>query len=255
MNYILTSKGSLPSAKILRNSLVSLSGRRIFVTSKPDKIKEKDIILVRYGNSFPVIGEDISTNTPEQIKICSNKKTFSTLLGNNFWTPKFYDVPELDKLSFPLVIRESLALSHGKGIHVVEDENNFNLIWKAGMYFTEYIFLDFELRVHILKGEIVKIFKKELKNNDDKFPIRNNDSCNFKLKNKDNFPKLDVVVEELYKNFPISFVALDIGWSKKNQNYFVLEANSAPGLNELTANLYASSIMEDLNVYWAGKNN
>jgi hypothetical protein len=47
--------------------------------------------------------------------------------------------------------------------------------------------------------------------------------------------------------FANAFFALDLGWDNNKKEYLVFEANSAPGLNEHTADIYADFILNKIN--------
>jgi glutathione synthase/RimK-type ligase-like ATP-grasp enzyme len=245
MINILSSRYSFPSARLLKNTLTSLTEDRIKVTATPEKLKRVDI---RFGNSFGNYKEDTKLNSPEFISFCSNKLIFSSLLlTNGFYTPIYRR--DMD-LIFPLLIRKTLSGSGGRGIILCKDKKEFDLNWNTD-HWTEYINTQFELRVHVLDGEIVKIFKKEEEKSSE-FPIRNNASCHFSLKDTENYPKLYSLIKTLNDLFTskmgCGFYALDVGWDSKKKEYFIFEANSAPGLNENTANIYAEFLLKNLEV-------
>ena len=245
MIKILTDSYTFPSAKVLRDSLEELSGEKILVTSNPDKIKE-DTKLIRYGSSAIVNGAlETGYNSPDLISVASSKFRFSNLMSTkDIYSPVYTKVvPE----EFPVMIRESLTSSGGKGIHVVNSLEDFNNVWRSHFYWTKFIFLQFELRVHVINGKIKRIFKKEEREQME-FPIRNNSVCDFKLKNLEHYSKLQDFVTQLCEIPPLDkgFFGADIGWDSNNKKYFVIEINSAPGLNENTGMEYAEEIWESI---------
>jgi hypothetical protein len=244
MKYILANKTSFISAKILRDYLVEKAGEKILVVSDLSKIKNKDSVILSYGNSFHSVPGIV--NTPEFISLCANKFIFSrTLLNNNIHTPIYSR--SADNLVFPLLIREKLSLSHGRGIIKIKNEEEFVTAWNPSFYWTPFYTLSREYRVHVAGGKILKIFEKILlEENKDGIPIRNNISCHFSIKNIGNdFIKLVETIEQLNSVLGTDcFYGLDIGWDRVNKKYLVLESNSAPGLNQLTAKLYGDFIID-----------
>ena len=246
MLKILTSSSSFPSARLLRNSLQELTKKRVIATSKPDRITSYPFI--RYGNSYPVnISDETGFNSPNFIQFSSNKLKFSKVMEKNkIYSPVYKK--NVGELIFPMLIRETLTSFGCKGIHVVKDRKEFDKLWSTRFWWTEFVNLNFELRVHILGNKISKIFKKELNEPQD-FPIRNNSLCHFSLKNTGKYPKLHEFIKTLTDIKEVNngkFYSIDIGWDNRNKKYFVIELNTGSGLNENTAEAYAQYIYKNL---------
>jgi glutathione synthase/RimK-type ligase-like ATP-grasp enzyme len=257
---ILASKRSLPSARLLRDQLQNLSGKRFILSIHPERLKAPPNI--RYGNSGGVFDES-SVNSAEFVRLCADKKQFSDLMREcEIAAPEFFRAPmENTYDGFPVLIRESLHLSGGKGIILVCSYDEFRENWRTGYWWTPYIPTKYELRVHVLGGEIARIFRKEFAEGDEQpeFPIRNNACCHFSLRNPNNYPKVSSLVEKLNEILGTDcFYALDIGWNPVRKEYIIFEANSAPGLNENTSTLYAEFILRRMEVpyevRWTGEN-
>ena len=243
MLKVLTAESSFDSAKLLRDHLQPKWGKRILVTKNPEKITTSPFI--RYGNSSPVNVEETDFNSPDFIKFSANKQKFSMKMEEHeIYSPQYFKGNS--NLIFPMLIRETLTSYGCKGIHVIESSGDFNKTYRASYFWTPYIYLEFELRVHVLGGKIARVFKKTMEN-EPKLPIRKNSNCHFSLRDVGKYPKLDKCVEELMEVPQISdgrFFSIDIGWDKDNQEYFVLELNSGSGLNDNTAEEYATYIYE-----------
>lgn len=165
---------------------------------------------------------------------------------NGIYSPVYNK--SLGELVFPLLIRETLTSFGCRGIHVIKNEEEFNEVWRNSYFWTKYVTLNFELRVHILGGKLSKIFKKEL-NEPQEYPIRNNSLCHFSLRNLEKYPKLDSFIGNLTNIEEVSkgkFYSIDIGWDSENKKYFVIEFNTGSGLNENTAEEYAKYIYANL---------
>ena len=245
MLKILTNASSFPSAKLLRNPLQDLTKKKVLVTSQTEKINKYPFI--RYGNSYPVKVEETDFNCPNFIQLSSNKLKFSRLMEKNkIYSPVYKRTGT--NLIFPMLIRETLTSFGCRGIHVIKNQEEFNKIWRGEYFWTEYINLHFELRVHILGNKIVRIFKKQL-NEPQEYPIRNNTLCHFSLKNPGKYPKLTEFIETLTNVKEVNqgkFYSIDIGWDFINKKYFVIELNTGSGLNENTAEAYANYIYKNL---------
>jgi hypothetical protein len=245
MLKILTNNSSFPSAKLLRNPLQDLTKRKVLVTSKPEKITSYPFI--RYGNSYPVNVEETDFNSPNFIQISSNKLKFSKAMEKNkIYSPVYKK--NTSELVFPLLIRETLTAFGCKGIHVIKNQKEFDKIWRSNFYWTKYVPLEFELRVHVLGKKIARVFRKNL-NEKQEYPIRNNAICHFSLKSVGKYPKLEQFIKTLTDIKEIGagkFYSIDIGWDTVNKKYFVIELNTGSGLNENTADLYAKYIYDNL---------
>ena len=254
---IFSHRSCLPSARILRDSLKNITKKRIPVTTRQSSIKEGQEFL-RYGNSNPVIdGKDLGLNQSKLISISCNKAEFSKLLEEKgFYVPVFNR--KKDAKDFPVVIRSSLSLSRGKGIQIAEDEKVFKEIWKSGYYWTPFVSMSYELRVHFFNGEVLKVFRKSWRSKEEeaKYPIKTNEGYSYVLQNTLNkrYSKLFKLVYDLNKRVLYDFVggnyflSLDVGWNAEKREYFIIEANSGPGLNALTADLYAERIAKSLQI-------
>jgi len=252
MINILCSSYSFPSGRILKDLIVEKTGEKVRLTSHPEiLLKRKETPSIRYGNSFGNFKSETGLNSPEFIQKCASKLAFSKLLLDaGLYTPEYSRDPKAVK-EFPVLIRQSLSLSGGRGIILCKDEEEFRKNW-IGRFWTKYIPTEFELRVHVLDDNIVRIFRKE-QIEPTEFPIRNNETCHFSLKEPDKYPKLQSLVNSLNDVFranviDFGFYALDIGWDKSKKQYFIFEANSAPGLNEHTAELYTDFLLENISL-------
>ncbi|KKM82529.1 hypothetical protein LCGC14_1318620 [marine sediment metagenome] len=166
---------------------------------------------------------------------------------NSIYSPIYHSNDKPDK--FPVVLRTSLSLSGGRGISVVKNIDEFNE--RFTRWWTPYISTRFELRVHILGEYIVKIFKKELNDeNDSSTIIMNNENCHYCLRRIGAYPKLDNIISSLHSldEFNGKFYSLDIGWDSKKKIYFIFEANSASGLNDNSSKLYAEYLVREMNL-------
>jgi hypothetical protein len=234
---ILSNSGTLPSARLLGKSLEEICGEKIKVLKDVDSIPNNEIIL-RYGNLLGNFDKEI--NSKEFISISGDKFKTAEVLKNVVYTMEFHKgYPE----EYPVVIRTKMNSFGGKGIFIVENETEFESFQEN--YWTPWLNLRREYRVHVANGEILRIFKKIPEEGVDeiKYPIRNNDNgYHFSLRT--NFSMYKVLfsfVENICKAVQFDFCAMDIGFTEEKR-YVLIELNSAPGLNEETAAVYAINI-------------
>jgi hypothetical protein len=241
---ILSSETCLPSCKLLRDKIQEISGKKYLITKDRQDID----VLFRYGNNQNVLGKD-GLNSKEFINLVSHKNNFSIFCQeNSFYSPQFYRGGLPNK--YPVLIRTTLSGYGGEGIIVCKNEQEFRHNWQNNYWWTPYVTTEFELRLHVASGKVLKVFKKVREEGleDEEYPIRNNSrGYHFSLREENNYPKATEIVERLHPLLEQKggvFYAVDAGWDKINQKYFVYELNSAPGLNDNTAQSYAENIIE-----------
>lgn len=244
MKYILSSRACLPSSRLLRDFIQTKYKERIRVTLFPNKIKGN--LLFSYGkchNSNPL-------NSSRFVDLCANKLRFSNLLlKNGFYTPEFISnrVPKDDE--YPVLIRKTLTGFGGAGIVVCNNSVEFNNNWRSSYYWVRYLYTEFELRVHVFDGTIIKIFKKQCSEGEESsLPIRNvNHGYHFSVRDIAKYAKVQELVSKLTPIINGVHYGLDLGYDTNRKEYFIFECNTGCGLNTETAQLYADLIYNKLN--------
>jgi hypothetical protein len=249
--YIACSKKAFPSAMLLRDRLALLVPRYEFVVSANPNLKRVDI---RWGG-VTEFKEDTLYNSAFAVSLTANKNSFSEWCAGHGFSrvPRFEccagsSVPT----TFPVLIRTTLTGYGGAGIIPVRNEAEWTLDWASNRYWTPWVRTTKEYRVHCCKiGEtlsIMRVFKKVPTGVEPDIPIRNNDNgYHFQLVEdiSTGFEKLRATVAAL--SFLSSrFISLDVGYAPSLKDYFVFEGNSAPGLNEHTADCYANYLASEL---------
>lgn len=253
MNYYILSHPRLTkSAKPLAARISEISGNNIIVYTEANRM---DKAIIRYGNSS-YLPNEVNFNSPEHIKLAGNKLRLSEFLsGNDAEEEKitnlsiYHRTPEENE--FPVVLRKELNRGGGIGIVVCKNMEQFRantvdpLVLNPPNW-THWYDFQFELGVHILGGEIKRVFKKIRTEGleEEEFPIRNTQrGYEFRLRNnwQEKYSGLTKFVKKLYEVIPIQFARLDIGYDKETGGYRLIEINSAPDLsqNANTLNLYA----------------
>lgn len=234
MNYILTNKSLVPSAKALADFL------EIPFYLKP--LQEPP--LIRWGNVSGNYYKDTEHNSKESIRKAFRIRFSELLDKNGINTIKYFTgVPE----NYPVIVRTLLTSSEGKGIIICNDYDEW--LNYTNYYWSPFINFSNEFGVHILGNKLVKIFRKSWnkEENEPEIPIRNaKKGYSFKRVNVKNYLELENFVESILKVFPISFGRLDIGYCKKDNNYYSIEFNCAPSLvkNQTTLELYGNYFLE-----------
>jgi hypothetical protein len=246
MEILLTNQCSFNPARALRDSIHRKTGIYLRVLAGEPILQSPP--LIRYGNTWHDFREnDTKFNSPEFIRTTGNKLDFAiSMATNGIYSPVFHR--DLENITFPCVIRQTLNAHGGVGIIFCKDINELLSQWNPGRdHWTPFVKMDFELRIHILGGELKRIFKK-VKDNEVEFPIRNMENgYHFSLRNNDNYKKLNILTQRMTEVFGTdAFYSLDVGWDSVKKEYFVIEANSCSGLNSHTVEIYADYLIQKL---------
>lgn len=262
--YIFTSPTLFPSARVLRNKIEEITGTRLRICTGEFNTygrKRIPVIGIRWGNSStPNIAiQDMKFNDARLIKIMSNKVLFSNAFKEFFWVPEFKNTAPTPQ-DFPLLIRTTMTGFGGRGIIPCSTMTEFGQNWQGFGYWVKYVPMSSEFRVHVVDGNILRIFKKvptQVQTQIQQFQIRNlHNGYKFELVGtaEDSLLKLKDLAKSVWNkavdilHIERGFFAIDVGYSKERKGYFVLEANTAPSLvnNDNTCEVYAEAFIQSL---------
>lgn len=237
------------------NGAKALSSQPGFRRLRTGKGVKAGDVIVNWGSSQPYdFDNKLIINPPAAVKFASNKLDFfSYLFGPESENPidgVFVKTPDwtTDKLQARLwqkegghtiVARQKLTGHSGEGIIIVEPGE---LVPDAPLY-TKYIFKEKEYRVHVCNGAVIDTQRKI------KDPSR--EVVTWKVRSHQNGfiyarnglePDLarDNLAVATCKSIGLHFGAVDIIQDKKG-TYYVLEVNTAPGLEGQTVEQYAKA--------------
>ena len=142
-----------------------------------------------------------------------------------------------------IVVRQTLTGHGGDGIIIVETGDTLP---DAPLY-TKYFKKKHEYRVHVFDGKIIDFQEKKRE--------KGNEEINGQVRNHDNgwvfcregIVLPDVVAIEAIKAvgaLGLTFGAVDVGYNLHYNRPCVFEVNTAPGLTDTTAKVYAATIMK-----------
>lgn len=248
--YIVPYNLSSESAKTLANLL----GARLSSGTKRF-IKDKSFII-NWGNSDPDIfinaaarGSNSILNKPSCVALASNKiETFKAFTKHNVptvpWTTDRNKVREwLDETGY-VYARLLASASQGRGIQIVTMEDD---VPYAELY-TKAIPKAYEYRVHVFKNGVIDYTRKRR---------RDGVEANLYIKNAENgwvFCREGVYLPDKVKlaalkacsALGLDFCALDILYKESEDIAYVLEANTAPGLEGTTLNKYYEILKREI---------
>lgn len=240
-------KAGSESAKALAEAL---GVKRI--KHKNSKFKwSRNKVVINWGASkLPdEVAKCVVLNAPEAVSKASNKRSFFEAVSNHCSTVPFTteQAKALEWLEegHTVVARTVLNGHSGQGIVLVEPGQE---LVNAPLY-TKYIPKKHEYRVHVFGNKEIdvqrKARKKDVPDEDVNWKIRN-------LKGGFIFARGEDVVGEVpadVKNqavlsvgaLGLTFGAVDVIWSEKEQKAYVVEVNTAPGLAGTTLDKYVEA--------------
>lgn len=144
-----------------------------------------------------------------------------------------------------VVSRHLLRSSEGRGITIADTPD---AIQNAPLY-VKYIKKLGEYRVHVAFGEVLSISQKRRRNGNDSSRIRN--TANGYVFCRDNVVLPEGINELALKAVQalgLDFGAVDIIYNRHYNQCYVLEVNTAPGIEGTTVNEYANAFVRARNL-------
>lgn len=207
-------------------------------------IKEDDIV-VNWGSAAQLNLLKVPKriiNLPERVALASNKlKAFGEFLKTGVKTPLWTTSKE-EAVSWDhtLFARTKLTGHSGDGIVVVAKGEE---IPDAPLY-TYYIFKEREYRVHVCNGTVIDTQRKIRDPNKEvtSWKIRSHENGFIFARNSVLWSqKRDKLAIDAIAALGLDFGAVDIIEDDKDE-FYVLEVNTAPGLEGLTVDIYAEAL-------------
>jgi glutathione synthase/RimK-type ligase-like ATP-grasp enzyme len=142
--------------------------------------------------------------------------------------------------------RKYLNASCGKGIVVIEPNNDAQI--PILPVYTKYKKKKREFRVHVFKDQVVAVVEKKRRkefNGERDTKIRNLANGYVFVQAVENEPEgLRTLALAASKVSPSDFRGVDIGYNEKKDQLFVIEVNSAPGIEGNNVNKYVEAIAQ-----------
>lgn len=201
-------------------------------------------------------------NKPEAITQAGNKLKFFELIKNSReparvpdWTT---DTATAIKWSTKGEVLARTSLTSSGGSDIVFSSSGIDALFLSGKLFTRYIKKAAEFRVHIVFGDVIDVQKKVLRATDDAGQPIDPKTIDFRIRNHRNgfiFQRNNIQVPEdvvlqarrAMAATSLDFGAVDVIWNEHEKQAYVLEVNTAPGLEGTTVENYARKFRE-LNV-------
>jgi hypothetical protein len=243
--------GSL-SAKLLANRLTELLGLKVRRVRHEGKYRPKlRSLIANYGSAsapaWPTLGRWI--NSPHSSQAAGNKlRAFEKLRAGNVATPEWTTDRQVAKTWVEsggvAVIRTILNGHSGRGIILADVVDK---LVDAPLY-TKYKKKRKEFRVHVFQGKVIDVSEKRRRRVEvrpvlfDGY-IRN--LANGWVFCRDGVVRpadLDSSAIAACAALGLDFGAVDVIWNERENKSYVLEVNTAPGLQGTTLENYAQAI-------------
>lgn len=254
MLYLYPYKTTSQSARSLREGLSSFLNYKVKMVLPDGRFKPKrsDVVL-NWGNSTTPTWDwtpRVDINNPDAILKASNKLvSFQEFTKENLktpdWTTDQNEAQDWVNNGYTVVVRHVLTGHSGKGIEIIQEGQV-----PAAPLYVKYKKKRFEYRVHVFKGEVIDTQQKK-KRNEAERP----DTFNTLIRNSANgwvYCRNDIA-PDIFRNalavlavktLGLDFGAVDIIYNEhENQNY-LLEVNTAPGLEGSTLETYMKAILK-----------
>ncbi len=186
-------------------------------------------------------------NAPRVIERVSNKLTFFQLIHEANWIPKWAEerhvAEDWARDGKKVVCRTLLNASGGRGIVIASTVDE---LVDAPLY-VQYIPKKSEYRVHIFDGEIIDIQQKVSKAGGEPLDWKVRSHANGFIYQRANIHPPASVCDNANGAMAatdLHFGAVDVIYNEKQDRAYVLEINTAPGLEGQTVQSYARAIRE-----------
>lgn len=186
-------------------------------------------------------------NHPDNVRLATDKaRFFQNMYGQNSvppWTNDRNEALTWSREGKLIVCRTVLNGHSGHGIVIAHTEQE---LVDAPLY-VEYVKKKDEYRVHVMNGQVFDIQKKAR--------VHDNPNPNWEVRNlaggfiykREGVTLPDVAKEKAINTvrlLGLDFGAVDLIYNSQRRRYYVLEVNTAPGLEGTTLQRYAAAFRE-----------
>lgn len=249
MLYLLPYKMGSDSAKAIaqRLNILRITGYK--------RLGRRDTVI-NWGNKevvpFSRWGEVRTLNTKDSVAVASNKiETFIELTKAGICTVPWTVHPNyartwLDNEGGTVVARNYVSASQGRGITIVTGDD---VHFPNSPLYTSHVSKCHEYRVHVAFGKVIDYSKKRR---------RNDVEVNEYVRNYENgwvFCRENTILPAKVKDIALKstqvvgldFGALDILYRERDDKAYILEINTAPGIEGTTLDKYVETFKEVMN--------
>lgn len=217
----------------------ALGGRVLRLANSAYRYRERDTII-NWGASecpYPNV-----LNRPEAVARAGNKLTaFRALSQRGVAIPAFAENADSVTWEGDTVVRHLLRGHSGAGIEIVAAGERL----PAAPLYVQYIKKQDEYRIHVLQGNIIAMQRKarDREHPNPNWQVRNHQNGFIFVRENVNPPEAArTAAVRAVEACGLDFGAVDIVFNERQNASFVLEINTAPGLEGQTIEDYANAI-------------
>ena len=238
---------SSKSARLLAEALSKELGYKVFRTVNPKYMRNHTII--NWGTGVDA-GRCILNRSVDVDTAINKLDCFRVLRDNQFkaipdWTTNKYTASRWVEAGNIVYCRTLLTSKEGKGIVIAEKQEQ---LVDAPLYTKRFV-NGREYRIHVAFGKVIQAVqkKKRLGNAHVDARIRSNNNWVFaRILNKPVPDDVLSVAVDAVEILNLDFGAVDVVYSVKKDKACVLEVNTAPGIDNTSAAIYAKAFVEEL---------
>lgn len=205
-------------------------------------------VVINWGSSElpPEVGKCKVLNPPKIVKTMTDKLSFFKSMDQTCRLPPFTDDPNQAKQwlkeGYDVCARTILNSHSARGLVLLHPNDRF----VSAPLYTRYVPKLHEYRVHCVGDEVVDVQRKAARSEFD-------GEVNWQIRNLDNGfiyaregvkPAKDVLFQasKCFLKSGLDFGAVDVIYNQEGRHAYVLEINTAPGLEGQTIENYAQAI-------------
>jgi glutathione synthase/RimK-type ligase-like ATP-grasp enzyme len=250
-------KGMFPSARKLADAIKPETQRKVYVVrnDSPTFKPKPDDVIINWGNSTHPEWKALAVaplNHPDNVAVSINKLyTFLKLEEQNACRiPEFsvsFAARDWFNDGLDIICRHTLVGFGGAGIELVNNKTHETLP-DAHLYVL-YKKKAAEFRVHVFKNVIIDVTQKKVKEGVENVNRQIRNHANGWVYCRENIDVPGDVFKQAVAAtaaLGLDFGAVDVIWNHKEQQAYVLEVNSAPGLEGQTLTSYKEAILAEL---------
>lgn len=233
------------SARALADAL----GGRVLRTQGSRFQPRRGDCVITWGGGGSVHSGRCRTFNGAGLNTATNKLScFNILSAAGVSIPRFWiNQAEIPDDAFPIVCRTVLNGHSGAGIVIANARDE---LVRAPLY-VEYKKKQDEYRIHVLGGEVISVQRKALRQGEGRpaepdFRVRNLANGFVFVRGDVNPP--EAVLEQARQSIiatGLDFGAVDVIWNERERRAYVLEINTAPGLEGQTVEDYAAAFRRE----------
>lgn len=240
----------------------ALGVKRIKTEGSKFKGNENKIVINWGASSLPEEVKNCTViNTEEAVSLASDKLKFFEAVEGLVQIPEFTTDQSVARKWLEdgktVVARSKLNGHSGEGIYILETLETFDSSYHGAFkLYVKYIPKKEEYRIHVVNGEVIDSRRKALSQHFSK------ENANWKVRShqngfifaKDGFEVPEQVLEQsilAVESIGLDFGAVDVIWNNFYNKAYVLEINTAPGLEGSSVDNYKKAFEK---IYETGAN-